>query len=1357
MTVRAWCALVASGLAAACGDGSVEPPIPAMLNVYPASATLVALGDTVRYSASLLDDAGQAIPDAAVQWTTADPTVAVVDAGGLVSALANGTTVVSATSAGVSGTATVIVAQVAAQISVEPDSVTLDALGDTLRLTARAEDRNGNPIAGTTFDWSSSNASAVAINANGLATAKANGTAVVSATSAGVSGTATVIVAQVAAQISVEPDSVTLDALGDTLRLTARAEDRNGNPIAGTTFDWSSSNASAVAINANGLATAKANGTAVVSATSAGVSGTATVIVAQVAAQISVEPDSVTLGALGDTLRLTARAEDRNGHPVAGPTFNWSSSNASAVVIDANGLVTAVSNGATEVTASTGGTSGSATITVRQAPAELQVVAGGGQTARAGNMLREAVSVVVEDGGGSPVAGAEVAFQPADGHGSVDPASTVSDSVGRASTIWTLGEQPGTQTLVVAVGDVTGEVSAEALAPLPVVSFADTTVSAAEGGTVRLAVSVSPPPSSPMSVRYELVADEDPETSDADEADYVHQRTGSLQFTPATPTSTIEVTLRDDDEIEPPRETFIVRLLASEDVYELGTSSAVVEIEEGVCDRTPEVVEAILSSTGQADCAAVTPEHLAGVRELRVSHDSHFRNLTSLRAGDFSGFSNLRELFLQHSLARKQSGTPGLTELPEGVFAGLVNLEWLWMDAHSLTRLPRDTFTDLSKLTYLFLHENSFRELPANMFAGLAALERLTLYGTRSAVGMLETTVKTVDEDAFAGLPNLGSLQLASNQLNELPGGVFRGLDNLHSLELSHNDLRRLPDDIFADLSKLQVLSLWKNQLAEIPRDLFAGLSELKDLDLSENRLTRLPAGIFAGLRSLEGLTLAGNPGVPFEFTLQLARVDESDRLAPGPATVALTVAEGTPVPVALPLYVSNGSASDTVLTLTPGATAGDGVTVVRTSTDSHATYLDLGDGPFVPSQMGIVFRVGDPLVLFANTRNSPPSALGMIPSHVLQAGGQRASVDLASYFADPDGDELAYEVRSGSSLIDAGVSGDQVTLTPHQEGESTLVLMAQDSEGFFALQHARVVVLPAPDPDNFNIDVVFTGHRSEHMDRMVRESAQRWMRVITGDLPDVPLSGNVSPPSTRCYVEEGEYRFYGTVDDILVFVGIEEPYGGVAGRGGACRLRNSSLLPYVGGIRINPQYDSRTVNPPATQVATHEFAHALGFGVIWYEKGFLKSPTWRDGLGADTHFDGPSAVQAFDAAGGTNYTKSSKVPVDNSISPNSHWRQTYEPDIEPHGVFQKELMSTFGGPHLSAVTVQSFADLGYEVDVTKADPYRLYNGAADGATAAMVAQDTVGEERLDFANDVHLGFLAIADENGNIVRVIRR
>lgn len=1187
MTIRAWCTLIASGLAVACGDGSVEPPIPATLRVYPASAALVALGDTVRYSASLFDAAGQPIPDAAVRWTTADPTVAVVNASGLVTAVANGTTAVSAASAGISGTATVIVDQVVAQISVEPDSVILDALGDTLR--------------------------------------------------------------------------------------------------------------------------------------------------------------------------LTARAEDRNGHPVAGTTFNWSSTNASAVAIGANGLVTAVANGAADVTASTGGTSGTAIVTVRQAPAALQVVAGAGQAALAGNTLLEAVTVAVEDGGGSPVAGAEVAFQPADGHGSVDPASAVSDSVGQASTVWTLGKQPGTQTLVVAVGEVAREVSAEALPPLPVVSFSDSAASAAEGGTVSLAVTVSPPPSSPMSVRYELVADQDPETSDADEADYMTRSSAPLQFSSTSPSATIEVTIRDDDEIEAPREAFVVRLLASEEVYELGASSAIVVIEEGVCDRTPEVADAIVSTTNQDGCPAITSAHLTGISSLYVSgYLSTRTSVTSLRAGDFKGLAGLRDLTIEHYPT--EDGPAGLTELPSGIFAGLSNLEELSLWQHSLTELPVGTFEDLRALKSLDLSLNSFSHLPADMFAGLTALTHLNLTGTGVYL-YPKPLLETVHQDAFAGLENLRGLSIRNNDLSELPEGVFRDLDELRNLDLVDNSLRRLPEGIFAGLHHLDVLGLSSNQISELPQNLFGGLKNLRLLNLAANQLTELPDGVFAGLRNIEWVSVTKNPGAPFELTLQLARFDTADRLASGPATVAVTVAEGAPLPIVLPLLVGNGSASDTVLALAPGETTGVGVAVHPTTGDSRATFLDLGPVPTLPTSLGFVFRPGDPLVLFAETRNRAPVPVGRIQSHIIQAGGPTAPLDLTSHFSDPDGDRLTYAARDEASLFGASVDGDQVMLTGHQEGESTLLLTASDPEGFFAIQPVRVIVLPAPDPDVFNIDVVFAGHRSEPMDRLVREAARRWMRVVTGDLPDIPVSGSVSPPSGRCYVEEGDFKFYGVVDDLLVFVEIEEPYGGVAGRGGTCLLRDT-YLPYVGGMRLNPGFVHPVDNrASAMTTASHEFGHALGFGTIWNRMGFLHNPTWRDGLGADTHFSGPLAIAAFDAAGGTNYVAGSKVPVENAFSPDAHWKTSYPSDAELQvGVFEDELMGGFGsGPILSAITVQSLADLGYKVDVTKADPYRLYNGAKDGAAAAIAARDTADAERLDLTNDIHLGFLAIADRNGNIVRIIRR
>ncbi len=1345
MRIRVWCAL-ALAVVTACGDGSVEPPVPAALRLAPAEATLGALGDTVRFAASVVDDAGQTMPNATVQWTTLDPAVAVVDADGVVAAVGNGTTVVSATSAGLSATAAVTVAQVVARVSVEPGTVTLEALGDTIRMTARAEDRNGHPVEGATFAWSSSDASAVDVDDTGLATAIGNGTADIAVAAGEASAMAAVTVAQVVAQVFVEPGAVTLEALGDTIRMTARAEDRNGHPVEGATFAWSSSDASAVDVDGTGLATAIGNGTADIAAEAGEASAMAAVTVAQVVAQVFVEPGTVTLEALGDTIRMTARAEDRNGHPVEGATFAWSSSDASAVHVDDTGLATAVGNGSADIAAEAAEVSATATVTVRQAPAALKVVAGSGQRARVRQTLGETVTVAVEDGGGSPVAGVEVAFSPGDaGHGSVDPSTAVSDSAGRASTIWTLGDETGVQTLVARVGDVAERVSAEALPPLPVVAFANGAASAPEGGTAVLTVVASPPPPAPITVRYELVADEDPATADADADDHAAPSSGTLRFGATDTTAVVEIAIRDDDRIEPPREVLLVRLLPSEDAYELGASSAVVEIDEGVCDRTPEIADAIVGAVDRRACSGVTGQDLANILELRVAitwspERGHHGGVTSLMAGDFDGLSKLRTLIMNHHAGLKQRGDPGLTELPVGVFDGLTSLQLLRLAEHSLTDLPPGTWSDLRNLTNLDLARNDFGEIPANMFAGLDALEGLALWGAKNYLHLSEASLKALDEDAFAGLSGLRRLVLGHNALTKLPRGVFRHLQNLQSLDLGGNDLRALPGD------------------------LFAGLSHLENLNLGANQLSELPSGIFGGLHSLETFSLAENPGAPFELTLRLARVDTTDRLAAGPATVAVTLEEGAPLPVAVPLLVSNGTAADTVLALAPGETTGQGLRVRPSADAGRATFLGLGAVPtHLAPELGVTLTTGDPLVLFSDTRNRAPTLVEPVKSHILQAGGPRATVNLSSHFSDPDGDRLTYTARGEAALLDAWVTGDRVRLVPHGEGEATLLLTARDSEGFIATQRVRVVVLPAPDPNAFNIDFVFVGHRSGYAERMVTEAAERWMELVTGDLPGVSVAGDISPPGRSCYVERREYEFHGVIDDLLVFVGIEDPMG-AAGRGGPCLLRESSLLPYVGGITISPRFISE--GTAGRTIAAHEFGHALGFGTIWNQKGLLKNPTWREGLGADTHFSGPLAIEAFNAAGGTDFT-GSKVPVENWFSVDAHWHSS-NPYNDPHrraSILNEELMEGFGGEILSAITVQSLADLGYEVDPTKAEPYRLYNQPVDGAVTAMdvagageAEQAGIGDpDPLDLTDDIHMGFLAVADENGRIVRILRR
>ncbi|MYA63311.1 MAG: Ig domain-containing protein [Gemmatimonadetes bacterium] len=172
--------------------------------------------------------------------------------------------------------------------------------------------------------------------------------------------------------VEVTPAASTLSALGETVQLTATVSDQNGNVMSGASVTWSSGDASVATVNATGLVTAAGNGTATITATSGNASGTATVTVEQAAAAITVAPDSVPLTELGETAQLTAEVTDANGNVIANATVSWSSGDEAVATVDAAGLVTAVANGSTSVTATAGGHSASAAVTVMAQPAPTE-------------------------------------------------------------------------------------------------------------------------------------------------------------------------------------------------------------------------------------------------------------------------------------------------------------------------------------------------------------------------------------------------------------------------------------------------------------------------------------------------------------------------------------------------------------------------------------------------------------------------------------------------------------------------------------------------------------------------------------------------------------------------------------------------------------------------------------------------------------------------------------------------------------------------------------------------------------------------------------------------------------------------
>src|SRR5256712_4709401 len=91
--------------------------------------------------------------------------------------------------------------------------------------------------------------------------------------------------------------------------------------------------------------------------------GNVTVTCAQPSiASVVVSPASATVP-VGQTLQLTATPEDANGNPLPGRTISWSSGNSAVATVNGNGLVTGVAAGATTITATSEGTSGTAAVT----------------------------------------------------------------------------------------------------------------------------------------------------------------------------------------------------------------------------------------------------------------------------------------------------------------------------------------------------------------------------------------------------------------------------------------------------------------------------------------------------------------------------------------------------------------------------------------------------------------------------------------------------------------------------------------------------------------------------------------------------------------------------------------------------------------------------------------------------------------------------------------------------------------------------------------------------------------------------------------------------------------------------------
>ena len=365
----------ASGSISGSTPVSVNAADLASLAIVPATLTIAETTSEQLSAIGTFTDGSTRNVTTQATWTSSNPAVATVSSTwGMVKGLTPGTTTINAAigSANASAMLTVTNATIAA-ISVTPVGHTI-APGSNLQFTATGSfSDSSTQIITSEVTWASDNVAVATAASGGVITAVAAGTANVSATFNGVSGSAPLNVSSVTlTSIAVSPATALL-APGSTLGYAATGTFSDGSTqVITTAVTWTSSAPVVATITSFGQVTGQAPGTATITAQSGTVTGTAVLVVASAPlTAVQITPATATVAELtGTQFSATGTFADGSTQDLTNSAL-WTSSPATvATVSDAigsRGLVTGVTPGTAIITALFAGQVGTASLTVTNA------------------------------------------------------------------------------------------------------------------------------------------------------------------------------------------------------------------------------------------------------------------------------------------------------------------------------------------------------------------------------------------------------------------------------------------------------------------------------------------------------------------------------------------------------------------------------------------------------------------------------------------------------------------------------------------------------------------------------------------------------------------------------------------------------------------------------------------------------------------------------------------------------------------------------------------------------------------------------------------------------------------------------
>ncbi|XP_018348156.1 PREDICTED: chaoptin isoform X1 [Trachymyrmex septentrionalis] len=271
---------------------------------------------------------------------------------------------------------------------------------------------------------------------------------------------------------------------------------------------------------------------------------------------------------------------------------------------------------------------------------------------------------------------------------------------------------------------------------------------------------------------------------------------------------------------------------------------------------------------------------------LRMSHGLS-SSISEIPNGPFKSLTNLQHLDLSNNKIRSLSATSfhflkrikrmelqdnEIDSILKGTFQGDIHstLEEINFAFNQVRDLQTHTFIDLSALITINLEDNTIERIERRAFINMNRLKYINLRGNK---------IRDITDEAFENLPDLEFLDLAYNNLNEFDFASFDQVGTLSSFKVnvSHNEISKLWVNNTSFISSsvvggnvqsnIKVLDLSYNNISDIAKYYFKPVEySLTHLYLSNNQLRNITQDVFGNMPHLQWLDLRHNELIEIYF-----------------------------------------------------------------------------------------------------------------------------------------------------------------------------------------------------------------------------------------------------------------------------------------------------------------------------------------------------------------------------------------------------------------------------------------------------------------------------------------------------------